>query len=57
MFEYYSVLHRQFLWINCLALNRLQTVEPEVTVMDYGIDAIKYAAMIRNKLEHIRQMV
>ena len=57
MFEYYSVLHRQFLWINVLALNHLEIVEPEVTVMDKGIDATQCAATIRNKLEQVRQTV
>jgi len=50
MFHYYSVQHRQFLWINGSTLNQMETVEPEVTFMDFGFDGyVQCVAVIRNK--------
>ena len=56
MFHYYDVQHRQFLWINGSSLNQTETVEPEVTVMDSGIDGCysQRAAEIRNKVWKLR---
>ena len=55
MFYYYIVLHRHFLWINVSTLNQMETVEPEMTVKDFGIDGCyaQCAAVIRSKLQHI----
>jgi hypothetical protein len=37
MFHYYDVQHLRFLWINGSSLNQTETVQPEATVMDFGI--------------------
>jgi len=52
IFHYYNVQQRQFLWINGSTLNQMETVEPEVMVMDFGIDCCysQRAAEIRNKV-------
>ena len=53
MFHYYDVQHRQFLWINSSSLNQTETVLPEVTVMDFGIDGCysQRATEIRQSME------
>jgi hypothetical protein len=44
------------LWINGSSLNQTETVEPEVTVMDFGIDGCysQRTAEIRNKVWKLR---
>ena len=56
MFHYYDVQHRQFPWINGSSLNQTDTVEPEVTVICFGIDGCycQRAAEIRNKVSKLR---
>jgi hypothetical protein len=51
MSEYYNVRLRKFIWINGTALNQLEEVKPEVTVMDYGIDCTGCSSLIRKKLK------
>jgi len=38
MFRYYDIQHQQFLWIDGSSLNQTETVQPEVTIMDFGND-------------------
>ena len=56
MFHYYDVQHRRFLWINGSSLNQTETVQPEVTVMDFGIDGCysQRAAEIIHKVWKLR---
>ena len=56
MFHYYDVQHRKVLWINGLSMNQTETVEPEVTVLDFGIYGCysQRAAEIRNKVWKLR---
>jgi hypothetical protein len=46
-----------FIWINGTALNQLEVVKPEVTVMNFGIDCTGYSLLIRNKLKLIKHNV
>jgi hypothetical protein len=41
---YYNVRLHKFIWINGTALNQLEEVKPEVTVMDFGILTVQVAA-------------
>ena len=51
MFHYYNVHQRQFLWINGSNLNQMETVEPEVTVMDFGfVGYVQRIDMIRKQI-------
>ena len=56
IFHYYDVQRRRFLCINGSSLNQTETVQPEVTVMDFGIDGLysQRAAEIRHKLLKLR---
>jgi len=56
MFHYYDVQHRPFLWINGSSLNQREAVEPEVRVMDFGIDGCysQRAAEVINKVWKLR---
>ena len=56
MFHFYDIQHQQFLWINGSYLNQTETVEPEVIVMDFGIDGCysQRASEIRNKVWKLR---
>jgi len=40
-----------------MALNRLEEVKPEITVMDFGIDCTGCSSLIRNKLELVEHVV
>ena len=51
MSEYYKVRPHKFIWINGTAVNQLEEVKPEVTVMDFGIDYTVCSSLIRNKLK------
>ena len=46
--EYYSIFHKKWLKING------QPVIPEITVMQFGIDATEHPQMIAARIEHIR---
>ena len=54
--QYYDIHLRTYLWINGSSLNQREVVQPEVTVMDFGIDTCfpKQASEIRNKLMLLR---
>ena len=56
-FHYYDVQHRRFLWSNGSSLNQTETVQPEVTVMDFGIDGCysQRAAEIRYNVLKLRR--
>jgi hypothetical protein len=57
MSEYYNVRLHKFIWINGTALNQLEEVKPEVTVMDFGIDCTGCSSLIRNKLKVVKHVV
>jgi hypothetical protein len=57
MSEYYNVRLHKFIWINGTALNQLEEVKPEVTVMDFGIGCTVCSSMIRNKLKLVKHDV
>jgi len=46
--EYYSVFHKKWLKING------QPVIPEITVMQFGVDATEQPQMIAERIEHVR---
>ena len=52
-FKYYDVQRRRFLWINGSSLNQTEIVQPDVPVMDFGIDRCysQHAAEIRQSME------
>jgi hypothetical protein len=54
MASYYNMLHQTFLWINERALHQLETVKPEVTVLEFGIDNTQSESQIRAMLKIIR---
>jgi hypothetical protein len=53
MASYYNMLHQIFVWINGRALRQLETLQPEVTVMDFGISNTQCEPQIRAKLKII----
>ena len=53
MTQYYSMLYKKLMYINGSRLNQL---EPEVTVRDFGIDSTTHPQVIRRKLEEIRMI-
>jgi hypothetical protein len=57
MSEYYHVRLHKFMWMSGTALNQLEEVKPEVTVMDFGIDCIGCSSLIRNKLKVVKHVV
>jgi hypothetical protein len=57
MSEYYNVRLHKFIWINGTALNQLEEVKPEVTLMDFGIDCTGCSSLTRNKLKVIKHAV
>jgi hypothetical protein len=56
MSEYYNVRLHKFIWINRTALNQLEEVNSEVTVMDFGIDYTDCSSLIRNKLKVVKHV-
>jgi hypothetical protein len=56
MASYYNMLHQTFFWINGRALHQLETVQPEVTVLEFGIDNTHCESQIRAKLKIIRDV-
>jgi len=57
MSEYCNIRLHKFIWINGTALNRLEEANPEITVMDFGIDCTGCSSLIRNKLELVKHVV
>jgi hypothetical protein len=53
VFRYYDVQHRRFLWINDSSLNQREIVQPEVTVMYFGIGGCysQRAAELRQSID------
>ena len=56
MSEYYNVMLHTSIWINGKALNQLEEVKPDVTVMDFGIDCTGCSSLIRNKLKDVKRV-
>ena len=56
MSEYYNVRLYKFIWIIGTALNQLEKVKPEVTVIDFGIDCTGCSSLIRNKLKVVKHV-
>jgi hypothetical protein len=54
MASYYNMLHQNFFWINGRTLHQLEIVQPEVTVLEFGIENTQCEPQIRAKLELIR---
>jgi hypothetical protein len=54
MSEYYNVRLHKFIWINGTALNQLEEIKPEITVIDFGIDCTVCSSLIRNKIELVK---
>jgi hypothetical protein len=55
--KFYNVRLHKFIWINGTALNQLEEVKPEVTLMDFGIDCTGCSSLIRNKLKVVNHVV
>jgi len=51
MSEYYNVRLHKFIWIKGTALNQLEEIKPEVTVMDFRIDCTGCSSLIRNNFK------
>ena len=56
MHEYYSIIFKKILYINGSLWNQHETVLPEVTWMEFGIDSTIHPRMIRHKIEAIKTM-
>ena len=54
--EYYSMSSKQWLWINGEALDQLEAVWPEITVMQFGLETTGCPQIIKLTIEHIRSM-
>jgi len=52
--QYYSITLKRWIWINEAYLNQSETVQPEITVMDFGFEATGRAQFIKTHIEHIR---
>ena len=57
MAQYYSMIFKKLTFFNGSRLNQLESVLPEVTVKDFGIDNTTHTQLIRRRLEEIRTMV
>jgi len=53
--EYYSMSSKQWLWKNGEALDQLDAVWPEITVMEFGLESTG-CQTIKLTIEHIRSM-
>jgi hypothetical protein len=53
MAHYYNMLHGTFIWINVRTLHQLETQQPEITVIDFGIAGTQCEPEIRAKLKLI----
>jgi len=56
MSECYNVRLHKFIWINGTALNQLEEVKTEVTVIDFGMDCTGCSSLIRNKLKVVKHV-
>ena len=54
--EYYSMSSTQWLWINGKALEQLEAVWAEITVMQFGHKSTGCPQIIKLTIEHIRSM-
>ena len=54
--EYYSMSSKQWFWINGEALDQLEAVWPEITVMQFGFESTGCPQIIKLTIEHIRSM-
>ena len=52
--EYYNMNFKKVYWINGSLLNQQELVLPEVTSMEFGIDATTHPRTIRRRLEKMR---
>jgi len=52
--QYYSINLKRWIWINGTYLNQTETVQPEITVMDFRFEATGRAQFIKTHIEHIR---
>ena len=52
--EYYNMLYRNHYWLNGSLLNQQELALPEVTSMEFGIDATTHPLKIRRRLEEMR---
>ena len=52
--QYYSITLNQWKCTNGAYLNQSETVQPEITVMDFGFEATGRAQFIKTHIEHIR---
>jgi hypothetical protein len=57
MSEYYNMRLHKFIWINGTALNQLEDIKPEITLMDIGIDCTGCSLLVRNNLELVKHVV
>jgi len=55
--DYYNMLFRKFYWLNGSLLNQRDVALPEVTSMEFGIDATTHPHKIRRKVEELRTTV
>jgi len=56
MAQYYIMLLKKFIYINVSRLNQLESVLPEITVRDFGMNNTTHPRLIRPKLEEIRMI-
>jgi len=54
--EYYSMSSKQWLWINGEALDQLEVVWPEITVMQFVFESTGCPQIVKLTIEHIRSM-
>jgi len=54
--EYYNMLFKNHYWLNGSLLNQQELALPEVTLMEFGIDATTHPLKIRRRLEEMRTM-
>jgi len=52
--EYYNMLFKNHFWLNGSLLNQQELALPEVTSMEFGIDATTHPLKIRHRLEEMR---
>ena len=52
--EYYNMLFKTHYWLNGSLLNQQELALPEVTSMEFGIDATTHPLKIRRRLEEMR---
>jgi hypothetical protein len=55
MASYYNMLHKNFFWINGMALHQLEIMKPAVTVLEFGLANTQCESQIRARLEVIQE--